>query len=146
MAKRKTVKRILATVCFECCNTSSAPWSGLITRSNGRHPKLGEKVDLKWKCKGCPIGVMRGDGAPISKGNPDPVFTGQLIPGDDCIGGRDGVKLCSEDFWRPCEKCEHAEILDGYITLKDLNYCLANCPAKEILDALQEREAEARMS
>lgn len=147
MAKRKTTKRILGTVCFECCNTTPGiPWTGLRTRPSGQHPKLGEKVDLNGECKSCPIGVIRGNGAPISKGQPDKVFTMQLVPEDDCIGGNDGVRLRSEDFWRPCEKCENAEILDGYITLKDLNYCLANCPAREIFDSLQEKEAEARMS
>ena len=147
MKKRKTLNRILATVCFECCNTAQPfAYAGLQCRPKGQHSELGSKVDLNGKCAGCPVGVLRGDGAPVSKGMPSSIFRGQLIPGEDCITGEDGVQLNSLDLWKPCSKCSHATVEGAVITVNDLHFCTKYCPAREMLDILQENEAEARMS
>lgn len=37
----------------------------------------------------------------------------------------------SENFWSPCEKCKQTEILGEHMTVRDLNYCLANCQARK---------------
>lgn len=131
-------KRILGTICFSCCEPPKFPWTENMSVRKGKHPKLGEKVELNGACEGCPIAAIRGDGAPISKGQPG--FFG-LVPGLDCQDNLDSL-----DTWYPCVECERATVADDEIRLNDLEYCSLNCPAKEIRDCLEEQEAEARMS
>lgn len=145
MANRKTLKRILATVCFECCHTDhNTGGLGLICRTGGNHPALGEKVELDGKCKGCPVAVLRGDGAPISNGKPSSVFANQLVPGDTCVG--ESNWLTASDLTHPCRKCKRATVTESGVRLNDLAYCAVNCPAWEIRGYLLESEAEASAS
>ena len=96
-------------------------------------------------CKDCPVATIRGNGASISKGVPDKVFKKQMVPGPECA-----VKLTAEDLWLPCEQCPHAEVQiesgEERVELKDLEFCVMHCPVKEIRDAVEECDAEARMS
>lgn len=143
MANKNSLKRIMATVCFECCHTDfRTGGTRKVSRRPGQHPELGEQVELEGRCKGCPIGALRGDGAPISKGQESAVFKGQLVPGKECVT----APLTVEDLWRPCEKCPHAEMKGDTLKLKDLFYCLSQCPARELLDSVSEACAEAAMS
>ena len=145
MANEKTLAKILATVCFECCHTDHKTGGlGLLCRPAGRHPELGETVNADGKCKACPIAVLRGDKAPISSGKRSTVFKNQLVPGDDCVGESDW--LTADDLSLPCRKCEHATVTEKGARLKDIAYCAFNCPAWEIQGILLENEAEASMS
>lgn len=135
---QEKVKKILGTICFECCKPQPLPnMDGWFCRGK-KHPKFGGTVELNGACHGCPIAAIRGDGAPISKGQPG-LFG--LIPGPDCQDDMDSL-----DTWYPCVECEHATVSGDEIRLNDLEYCCLNCPAKEIRDCLEEREAEGRMS
>lgn len=135
---QKRTNKILNTLCFECCKPQPFPSMTGMACCGTNHPNIGEKVDKNGKCLGCPISDIRGDGAPISKGQPG--FFG-LVPGPDCQDNIDSL-----DTWYPCVECEHATMSGDEIRLDDLEYCCRNCPAKEIRDCLEEREAEARMS
>lgn len=48
-----------------------------------------------------------------------------------CVSNNDEPMYYSENFWSPCEKCKQTEILGEHMTVRDLNYCLANCQAKK---------------
>lgn len=145
MKKRKTMKRILATVCFECCNVNpSYGRLGFISRPIGHHPALGESVEVTGRCSGCPISLIRGNDAPIGTGKPSNVFKGQLLPGDDCVD-KDWW-LTSSDMLKVCAKCERAGIYDNKVYFKNISYCLSKCPAREMIEVLSCLEIEARIS
>lgn len=134
-------EKVLATVCFNCCKKSAfGGLHGSMVRQN-RHPELGGHVELKGACTDCPIAVIRGDGAPISEGQKDKCF-GFLVPGPDCE-----QKLTPAMTWLPCRKCAHATVVkqrhNEATVLKNLDFCIENCPLKEIRDCLDERYAEA---
>lgn len=136
MAYINRVERILGTVCFQCCAKPVFPGiPSSITRKDN-HPELGEKVNTNGACAGCPVGKIRGDGAPITRGQKDRFF-GHLIPGPGCER-----ELTEEMTWKPCEKCAHATVINHHrkkvLTLNDIDYCIANCRLKEIRDGLVE--------
>lgn len=145
MAGKKTLKKILATVCFECChNDHNTGGLGLLCRPNGNHPALGEKVELDGRCKGCPVAVLRGDGAPINSGKPSSVFTNQLVPGKGCVAETDW--LTANDLSKACRQCEYAAKTGHLASWQELAHCALSCPVWEIRDALQDGDAEAVMS
>lgn len=131
-------KRILGTICFSCCEPPKFPWMENMSVRKGKHPKLGEKVESNGACEGCPIAAIRGDGAPISKGEKG-LFG--LEPGKGCQ-----KRLSSIDTWYPCLECKHATVSGDEVSLNDLEWCIGHCQAKFIRDCLEENEAEARMS
>lgn len=45
-------KRILGTICFSCCEPPKFPWMENMSVRKGKHPKLGEKVELNGACGG----------------------------------------------------------------------------------------------
>lgn len=60
MKKRKTMKRILATVCFECCNVNPVQGRpGFISRPIGQRPALGESVEVIGRCSNSKAPVCR---------------------------------------------------------------------------------------
>lgn len=145
MENEKTLEKVLATICFECCHTDHKTGGlGLLCRPDGNHPKLGETVDINGKCNGCPIAVLRGDNAPISNGKQSAIFKNQLVPGDDCVSTTNW--LTTYDLSLPCRKCERATVMENGVRLNDATYCAFNCPAWEIQGILSENEAEASMS
>lgn len=128
--------KVLGTVCFECCNPTTFGLPGTPCRKDN-HPKIGGVVEVNGACSGCPVAVIRGDGAPISKGQKDKVF-GYLVPGPECEQAP-----TSNMTWEPCMKCSHATVKKRRdfidISLNDLEFCVFNCPVKELRDALDER-------
>ena len=139
----KQTDKILKTVCFECCNVSFA-YSGFLCRG-GQHPQRGETVNIDGPCAECPVGVLRGNGVLISKGQPDKIFTRQLVPGKECERFPTVEKL-----WEPCTCCEHATCCQNEneirIELTDFDFCVKHCPVKEMRDGIEEAIAEAQMS
>lgn len=129
-------EKILATVCFECCHSSASGLPGMFPRKD-KHPQLGGVVEANGACSGCPVAELRGDGAPISKGQKDNFF-GFLIPGPECE-----PYPTPEMIWEPCLKCSHAtavqkrDVID--ISMNDLEFCVQNCPVKGLRDSLEER-------
>lgn len=162
MAYINRVERILGTVCFQCCtkpvfpgipssitrkdnhpelgekvNTSGACacTQGLSCRQH-RHPKPGETVSVNGVCADCPVADLRGDGAPISRGEEDPFFHFQ-IPGADCEQHMDLNKS-----WLPCIGCQRASYTQKadvlVIDQHDRTFCKTNCPVQEIRNDIEE--------
>lgn len=80
MANKKVFNRVVETLCFECCCGGYNIGEGFSCRPAGEHSEPGGRVELNGRCQGCPIGALRGDGAPICKGRPSPYCADQLIP------------------------------------------------------------------
>lgn len=142
MKRQTTTTKVLKRICFECAHSAASPFGGsLLSRKKYPKPILGGKVDTTTCCKDCPVAVMRGNGADISAGRPDPVFDKMLVPTADCA-----QQLTAMETWLPCCHCENTTEDGDNIRIKDLGYCFERCPVIELRDAIQEREAEANCS
>lgn len=134
--------KLLSRICFECANSAASPFGSPITRKHYPKPVLGGTVNADTCCKDCPVAAMRGTGAKISAGQPDPVFSKMLVPTEECA-----QQLTANDTWLPCCHCDNAKRdAEGNVYIQDLSHCFEHCPVIEIRDALQEQEAEAGCS
>lgn len=137
----KKTEKVLKRVCFECAISANGPFGGVMSRQKYGKPSLGGQVDIKACCKECPVAEMRGDGATISAGRPDPIFDKMLAPAEDCA-----QQLTANETWLPCCHCGNTTNDGANVRIQDLGYCFTHCPVIEIRDAIQEQEAEASCS
>lgn len=125
---QKMTEKVLGSICFYCTQ-------GLSCRQH-RHPKPGETVSVNGVCADCPVADLRGDGAPISRGEKDPFFHFQ-IPGADCEQHMDLNKS-----WLPCIGCQRASYTQKadvlVIDQHDRTFCKTNCPVQEIRNDIEE--------
>lgn len=137
---RKTEK-ILKRVCFECAKTATSHLGCGLARRGYPSPALGGKVDRNTTCKECPVADMRGDGAKISAGQPNPLFEKMLIATPDCA-----QSLTVLDTWYPCFQCSNTTDDGENVHIHDLQFCFNHCPVIEMREVLEEQDAEAHCS
>lgn len=137
----KKTEKILKRVCFECAISANGPFGGFMSRQKYGKTSLGGQVDIKTCCKECPVAEMRGDGATISTGRPDPIFDKMLAPTEDCA-----QDIHADETWLPCLCCGNTAKEGDAIRIQDLAFCFEHCPVIEIREAIQEQEAEASCS